>query len=310
MINLTLFMKLLLISLIIFFHTYKLYSQGCDEKTIARMIKIGISDKTIEEQCGNIGVKEKVSEKIKKMNSGTVKKNSKNIENPDKNKINSKNIEKKKKKKKKSIRLAIGGAYGKFKYSDSYPVNTNLSGDFDHYLDGGGLGISYMFINKNNYIFGGGLSLATVNGPQNVNSKNKKPDSYTYYSPIYGYYDMYISVKHFASSFVYGLVGLKFDISDTIAFQPNLRIGLKYLEASWEQSFDFSRFKNIKTSYRENSSNVGLEIDLPIMFKFSESFRFGFNFCLCSSNLYVTSDTGEYDFTSVNIFNILFDFDS
>ena len=38
-------------------------------------------------------------------------------------------------KERQSIRLAIGGAYGKFKYSDSY--NTELSGDFDHDLEGG-----------------------------------------------------------------------------------------------------------------------------------------------------------------------------
>ena len=34
----------------------------CDETTRARMIKSGISDKTIEEQCGKIGSKKKVSE--------------------------------------------------------------------------------------------------------------------------------------------------------------------------------------------------------------------------------------------------------
>ena len=43
-----------------------MFSQECDETTRARMIKSGISDKTIEEQCGKIGEEEKVSEKIEK----------------------------------------------------------------------------------------------------------------------------------------------------------------------------------------------------------------------------------------------------
>jgi hypothetical protein len=38
----------------------------CDDTTIARMIKSGISDKTIEGVCGKIGEEEKVSEKIEK----------------------------------------------------------------------------------------------------------------------------------------------------------------------------------------------------------------------------------------------------
>jgi hypothetical protein len=42
------------------------YSQECDESTRARMIKSGISDKAIEEQCGKIGEEENNSEKIEK----------------------------------------------------------------------------------------------------------------------------------------------------------------------------------------------------------------------------------------------------
>ena len=38
----------------------------CDESTRARMMKSGISDKTIEEQCGKIGDEENISEKIEK----------------------------------------------------------------------------------------------------------------------------------------------------------------------------------------------------------------------------------------------------
>ena len=271
-------MKYTLTILILFVFTTNVFSQECDEATRARMIKSGISDKTIEEQCGKIGEKEKASE---------------NIENE-----NTKEIQ--------SFRLAIGGAYGKFKYSDSY--NTELSGIFDHDLGGGGLGISYIMFNEKKLFYGGGLSLVSVNGPRNVSSKHKKPGSYTYYSSTYGYFDIYISVKHFASSFFYGLVGLNLEISDGIAFQPNMRIGLKSLEVSWEEYIDFRSYTNVRTSYREDSSKIGLEIDLPIMFKYSESFRYGFNLCLCRSNLEVSDGTGEYDFTSVNILNLSFDF--
>ena len=50
-----------LILIIVFFKS-NLFSQECDETTRARMIKSGISDKTIAEQCGKIGSKKKVSE--------------------------------------------------------------------------------------------------------------------------------------------------------------------------------------------------------------------------------------------------------
>ena len=53
-------MKHILIILSLFLFTSPLFGQSeCDETTIARMIKSGISDKTIEEQCGKIGSKKK-----------------------------------------------------------------------------------------------------------------------------------------------------------------------------------------------------------------------------------------------------------
>ena len=56
-------MKYTLTIMIIFFvFTTNVFSQECDETTRGRMIKSGISDKTIEEQCGKIGEKKKVSE--------------------------------------------------------------------------------------------------------------------------------------------------------------------------------------------------------------------------------------------------------
>jgi len=55
--------KHILIILSLFLFTSPLFGQSeCDETTIARMIKSGISDKTIEEQCGKIGSKKKVFE--------------------------------------------------------------------------------------------------------------------------------------------------------------------------------------------------------------------------------------------------------
>ena len=54
-----------LILILVFFKS-NLFSQECDETTRARMIKSGISDKTIEGVCGKIGEEEKVSEKIEK----------------------------------------------------------------------------------------------------------------------------------------------------------------------------------------------------------------------------------------------------
>ena len=57
-------MKYTLTILILFVFTTNVFSQECDEATRARMIKSGISDKTIEEQCGKIGEKKKVSENV------------------------------------------------------------------------------------------------------------------------------------------------------------------------------------------------------------------------------------------------------
>ena len=100
-------MKRPFLILIIFLLTSNLYSQECDEPTIARMIKSGISDKTIEDQCGKIGEKEKVSEIVENENSGEEGTVAKNVVIGDKDEI-------------KSIRVSIGGAYGSFKYSDSF----------------------------------------------------------------------------------------------------------------------------------------------------------------------------------------------
>jgi hypothetical protein len=279
--------KHLLIILTIFYFTSNLYSQECDETTISRMIKSGISNKTTEEQCGKIVEKEKSSENI--------------------NNDYAKEIQ--------SIRLAIGVAYGTFKYSDSY--NTELSGDFDHDLNGAALGVSYIMVNENSFLYGGGLSLVSVNGPGWVSSKHRKLDSYTYYTSTLGYFEKKIFVKHFAAGFFYGLIGFNFHITDDILFQPNMRIGLKSLDVSWEEYIDFRSSTNVRTNYREDSSEIGLEIDLPFMYKIDSSFKIGWNLCLCRSTTEVSNGTGKYYFTSLNTFrqgpfswapNLLFDF--
>ena len=280
-------MKHLLIILTIFYFTSNLYSQECDETTISRMIKSGISDNTTEEQCSKVFEKEKSSE----------------------------NIENEYTKEMQSIRLAIGFAYGTFKYSDSY--YTELSGDFDHDLNGGALGASYIMVNENSFLYGVGLSLVSVNSPGWVGSKHRKSDSYTYYRATLGYFEKKIFVKQFASALFYGLIGFNLQITDDIVFQPNMKIGLKSLVVSWEEYIDFKSYTNVRTSYRKDSSEIGLEIDLPFMYKISKSFRVGWNLCLCRSTIEVSDGTGKYDFTSSNTFrpgpfswspNLLFDF--
>ena len=53
-------MKYTLTILILFVFTSNVFSQECNEKTRSRMIKSGISDETIEEQCGKIGENENI----------------------------------------------------------------------------------------------------------------------------------------------------------------------------------------------------------------------------------------------------------
>ena len=55
-------MKYTLTILILIVFTTNVFSQECDEATRARMIKSGISDKTIEEQCGKKNEKEEKSD--------------------------------------------------------------------------------------------------------------------------------------------------------------------------------------------------------------------------------------------------------
>ena len=120
-------MKHLLIILISFLLlSFPLFGQSeCDETTRARMIKSGISDKTIEEQCSKIGEKEKVTENVETEDTGEEKKVSK--EDPYEYRI---------------WRLAGDSAEGTFKHTDSY--NPAISCDFDHYISGGTFTLSIL----------------------------------------------------------------------------------------------------------------------------------------------------------------------
>ena len=103
-------MKHILIILSLFLFTSPLFGQSeCDETTRARMIKSGISDKTIEEQCGKIG--EKVESK------DTVEEEKVSKEDPSEDK---------------RWRFGGGSGSGTFAYKDSsVPL---LDGKFDHDL--------------------------------------------------------------------------------------------------------------------------------------------------------------------------------
>ena len=118
-------MKHILIILSLFLFTSPLFGQSeCDETTRARMIKSGISDKTIEEQCGKIGEKveskdtveeEKVAEKVETKD--TVEEEKVSEEDP--------SVDKR-------WRFSGGDGSGTFKYKDSsVPL---LNGKFDHDL--------------------------------------------------------------------------------------------------------------------------------------------------------------------------------
>ena len=100
-------MKYTLTILILFVFTTNVFSQECDETTRARMIKSGISDKTIEEQCGKINEKEEKSD------------NTENIDSDEEQKV-SENFVSEVKEEKQIIRFAVGSASGTFSFTDSY----------------------------------------------------------------------------------------------------------------------------------------------------------------------------------------------
>ena len=71
-------MKYSLTFLILFVFTSNVFSQECDETTRARMIKQGISDKTIEKECGKIAKSELVNDLDEKTNNVSSKRKKRN----------------------------------------------------------------------------------------------------------------------------------------------------------------------------------------------------------------------------------------
>ena len=285
-------MKYTLTILILFVFTTNVFSQECDETTRARMIKSGISDKTIEEQCGKINDKEEKSD------------NTENIDSDEEQKV-SENIVSEVKEEKQIIRFAVGGASGTFSFTDS--VDTVLSGDFDHDLSGSGASLGYYKVNENNLIFGGGFTSFTVSG-STTKSKDAVAGYYTYYHSTYGYFDIEITVTKFHNSYFYGLVGYNFNFSENFSFQPNIRLGSRTLTAEWTEYIKFYSYTNLSIEYSENSSEFGLDIDLPFIFKIDESIEIGANICGCGGDLEYVSGTSTYKFTSNNGFNLIVDF--
>ena len=265
----------------------------CDETTRARMIKSGISDKTIEEQCGKIGEKEKVSENVENEDTGEEKKVSE--EDPYEYRI---------------WRIAGGSANGTFKHTDEY--NPEISGDFDHDLSGGTFTLSYFALDEDNYFHGGGWSSVNVSADETT-SKDKVPGYWTYYNATYGYADGTVTVKSFRTNFFYGIYGYNYEINDKMSLQPNLRYGYKFVVAEWNEKYEFKSTTDPEYKYTETFHTFGLEIVLPFMYKINESFGIGADLCICGSSGEYTEEErvlsrgNKYEFTNVNALNLFFD---
>ena len=201
---------------------------------------------------------------------------------------------------KQGVRVSLGSATGTFSYTD----NTVLSGDFDHLLFGIGeaLSVSYLRTNENNLFFGGGYSSVNVSGPEIVQTGG------TYYSSTYGYFDVYVTVKSFQTTFLFGFIGYDVKTRDDLSFQPNIRIGSKSINAQWTEQVAWYSYSDDYYNYNETASGFGLEINLPFMSKLDENIEIGVDLCLCGSAVSFYDGGGEYKFTSSNSFNIMMDF--
>ena len=275
-------MKYLLTILILFVFTSNVFSQECDETTRARMIKSGLSDKTIEEQCGKIG--EKVESK------DTVEEEKVSEEDP--------SVDKR-------WRFGLGSGSGSFAYTDSsVPL---LDGKFDHDLSGSTFTLSYFTLNEDNFFKGGGWRSTNVSGPETF-STDATPGYYTYYSSTYGYFDLSVTVTSFRTNFFHGIYGYNYVINDEMSFQPNLRYGLNFIVAEWNEKIDWRSYSDQEAKYSENSQEFGLDIVLPFVYKINENWDVGADICICGSSLEVTSGTGKYEFRNYNVFNAFFDY--
>ena len=202
-------------------------------------------------------------------------------------------------------RFSGGSGSGTFAYKDSsVPA---LNGKFDHDLSGSTLTISYFVLDEDNFFQGGGWRSTNVSGPETF-STDATPGYYTYYSSTYGYFDLSVTVTSFRSNFFHGIYGYNYVINDEMSFQPNLRYGLNFIVAEWEEKIDWRSYNDQEAKYSENSQEFGLDIVLPIVYKINENWDVGADICICGSSLEVTSGTGKYEFRNYNVFNAFFDY--
>jgi|TARA_B100001964_G_scaffold75163_1_gene85419 hypothetical protein len=275
-------MKYSLTILILFVFTSNVFSQECDETTRARMIKSGLSDKTIEEQCGKIG--EQVESK------DTVEEEKVSEEDPSEDK---------------RWRFSGGSGSGTFKYTNSSVPE--LNGKFDHDLSGGTFTLSYFMLDEDNFFAGGGVRSITVSGPETF-STDKVPGYYTYYSSTYGYFDPSITVTSFRSTFLHGIYGYNYVINNEMSFQPNLRYGYDFVVAEWETKIDWYSYTDEEEKNATSFHGFGLDIVLPFVYKINKEFSTGIDICLCGASGEITEGTEKYEFSNINAFNIFFDY--
>ena len=275
-------MKYSLTILILFVFTSNGFSQECDETTRARMIKSGLSDKTIEDQCGKIG--EKVESK------DTVEEEKVTEKDP--------SVDKR-------WRFGGGDGSGTFKYTDSSVPSIN--GKFDHDLSGSTLTISYFVLDEDNFFAGGGWRSTNVSGPETF-STDATPGYYTYYSSTYGYFDLSVTVTSFRTNFFYGIYGYNYEIDDVMSLQPNIRYGMKLVVAEWIEKVEFRSYSDKEYKFTETFHQFGLDIVFPFVYKINENWGVGADICICSSGGKVTVGTGEYEFWNHNVFNAFLDY--
>jgi len=281
-------MKYTLTILILFVFTSNVFSQECDEKTRARMIKSGLSDKTIEEQCGKIGEEEKVSENVETEDTVEKKKDSEEDSNVNRR-----------------WRFGLGDGSGTFKYTNpSIPL---LDGKFDHDLSGSTFTLSYFALGEDNIFHGGGWSSLNVSGPETF-SADAIPGYYTYYSSSIGYFDLSITVTSFRTNFFHGIYGYNYVINNDMSFQPNLRYGYKFVVAEWTEKVGMYSYTDTEGEYSETFHQFGLDIVLPFVYKINKEYNIGADICICGAGGEITSGTGKTEFRNYNVFNVFFDY--
>ena len=201
------------------------------------------------------------------------------------------------------IRLALWSASGTFKFKSSDVLN----GDHDHDLSGGSFGISYIKSNEDNLFFGGGWQTVNVLGPRTL-SRDEIPGYWTYNHSSYGYFDVDFEVKSYRANFLYGLIGYEIEMSESVYFQPNLRIGSKSISVMWSEYYDWNSYADETYNYSESASGFGFEIDLPFMYMFDESIAGGANLCICGTTAEFYRGSYTFQFYNSNVFNLMIDF--